>query len=90
MNCQSQILSSSTFEEFLLKFLHFQEAPEAPEAPPAAVNSDLVDAERVGFVQFFMHPKICIHIRIDLNTAPLNCHDLRKLIFEKSLHRREG
>ena len=73
-------------------FLHFQEAPggaPAPEAPPA-VNSDLVDAERVGFVQFFMHPKICIHIRIDLNTAPLNCHDLRKLIFEKSLHRREG
>ena len=28
-----------------------------------------------------MHPEICIHIRIDLNTAPLNCHDLRKLIF---------
>ena len=36
-------------------FLHFQEAPggaPAPEAPPA-VNSDLVDAERVGFVQAF-------------------------------------
>ena len=77
MNCQPQILSSSTFGGFLLKFLYFQEAPggaPAPEAPPAAVNSDLVDAERVGFVQFFMHPKICIHIRIDLNTAPLNCH----------------
>ena len=51
MNCQPQILSSSTFEELLLMFLHFQEAPggaPAPEAPPA-VNSDLVDAERVGF-----------------------------------------
>ena len=36
-------------------FLHFQEAPggaPAPEAPPA-VNSDLVDAERVSFVHFF-------------------------------------
>ena len=51
MNCQPQILSSSTSEGFLLKLLHFQEAPggaPAPEAPPA-VNSDLVDAERVGF-----------------------------------------
>ena len=55
MNCQPQILSSSTFEELLLMFLHFQEAPggaPAPEAPPA-VNSDLVDAERVSFVHFF-------------------------------------